>query len=187
MAWAFLHDRRRVLGRELHRAVLVHVDEVARRHVHAADRDRHVDRLHRHLAVAGGDAAQQQLEAQLADRVDVARRDPQARVPVLLGGVTAGHGEMAVQAVNVPVSVGGMDVAPGELIHMDENGAVKFPAQHAEAVREERQGDAGRRGAPPGASPRGEDGSRGAGGQLRRRLHAEEAVARARSSSTAMS
>ena len=46
----------------------------------------------------------------------------------LLGGVTAGHGDMAVQAVNVPVSVGGMDVAPGELIHMDENGAVKFPA-----------------------------------------------------------
>ena len=53
---------------------------------------------------------------------------------LLLGGVTAGHGEMAVQAVNVPVSVGGMDVAPGDLIHMDENGAVKFPVQHAEAV-----------------------------------------------------
>jgi len=53
---------------------------------------------------------------------------------MLLGGVTAGHGEMAVQAVQVPVSVGGMDVAPGELIHMDENGAVKFPVQHAEAV-----------------------------------------------------
>jgi regulator of RNase E activity RraA len=53
---------------------------------------------------------------------------------MLLGGVTAGHGEMAVQAVNVPVSVGGMDVAPGELIHMDENGAVKFPADKAEAV-----------------------------------------------------
>jgi len=53
---------------------------------------------------------------------------------LLLGGVSAGHGEMAVQAVNVPVSVGGMDVAPGELIHMDENGAVKFPADRAEAV-----------------------------------------------------
>lgn len=53
---------------------------------------------------------------------------------MLLGGVTAGHGEMAVQAVNVPVSVGGMDVAPGELIHMDENGAVKFPADKLEAV-----------------------------------------------------
>ena len=53
---------------------------------------------------------------------------------MLLGGVTAGHGEMAVQAVNVPVSVAGMDVAPGELIHMDENGAVKFPADRAGAV-----------------------------------------------------
>ena len=42
----------------------------------------------------------------------------------MLTGVTAGHGAMAVQAVNVPVSVGGMDVAPGEIIHMDENGAV---------------------------------------------------------------
>jgi regulator of RNase E activity RraA len=53
---------------------------------------------------------------------------------MLLGGVTAGHGEMAVQAVNVPVSVGGMDVAPGELIHMDENGAVKFPADRLTSV-----------------------------------------------------
>jgi len=53
---------------------------------------------------------------------------------LLLSGVTAGHGEMAVQAVNVPVSVGGMDVAPGDLIHMDENGAVKFPVSKAEAV-----------------------------------------------------
>ena len=53
---------------------------------------------------------------------------------LMLSGATAGHGEMAVQAVNVPVSVGGMDVAPGELIHMDENGAVKFPADKAEIV-----------------------------------------------------
>ncbi len=53
---------------------------------------------------------------------------------MLLGGVTAGHGEMAVHAVNVPVSVGGMDVAPGDLIHMDENGAVKFPADKADQV-----------------------------------------------------
>jgi 4-hydroxy-4-methyl-2-oxoglutarate aldolase len=52
----------------------------------------------------------------------------------LLSGVTAGHGAMAVHAVNVPVSVAGMDVAPGEIIHMDENGAVKFPADKLEAV-----------------------------------------------------
>jgi 4-hydroxy-4-methyl-2-oxoglutarate aldolase len=41
---------------------------------------------------------------------------------------------MAVQAVNVPVTVGGMDIAPGDLIHMDENGAVKFLADKAEQV-----------------------------------------------------
>jgi 4-hydroxy-4-methyl-2-oxoglutarate aldolase len=55
---------------------------------------------------------------------------------LLLGGVTAGHGEMAIQSINVPVSVGGMDVAPGEMIHMDENGAVKFPAEYAQRVLE---------------------------------------------------
>lgn len=55
---------------------------------------------------------------------------------LLLGGVTAGHGEMAVHAVNVPVSVGGMDVAPGDLVHMDENGAVKFPPDKAAQVLE---------------------------------------------------
>jgi regulator of RNase E activity RraA len=47
---------------------------------------------------------------------------------LLLNGVSAGHGPMAVHAVNVDVSVGGMDVTPGDLVHMDENGAVKFPA-----------------------------------------------------------
>jgi regulator of RNase E activity RraA len=63
--------------------------------------------------------------------IDAIRR---LKFQLLLGGVTAGHGELAVQAINVPVSVGGMDVAPGELIHMDENGAVKFPPQHAKTV-----------------------------------------------------
>ncbi|MBM4448396.1 MAG: RraA family protein [Chloroflexi bacterium] len=46
----------------------------------------------------------------------------------LTTGVTPGHGEMAISAINVPVSVASMDVAPGEIVHMDENGAVKFPA-----------------------------------------------------------
>jgi 4-hydroxy-4-methyl-2-oxoglutarate aldolase len=45
----------------------------------------------------------------------------------MLSGITPGHGEMAVHAINVPVLVGGMDVSPGEIIHMDENGACKFP------------------------------------------------------------
>jgi regulator of RNase E activity RraA len=46
----------------------------------------------------------------------------------LMSGVTSGHGDFSIKAVNVPVSVAGMDVAPGEIIHMDENGACKFPA-----------------------------------------------------------
>ena len=56
------------------------------------------------------------------------------RFQYMLSGVTAGHGGMAVHAVSVPVSVAGMDVSPGEIIHMDENGACKFPADKVEAV-----------------------------------------------------
>lgn len=52
----------------------------------------------------------------------------------LLTGVTAGHGDMSVHSVNNPVSVAGMDVAPGEIVHMDENGACKFPADQIEQV-----------------------------------------------------
>ena len=52
----------------------------------------------------------------------------------MLTGVSPGHGPQAVHAVNVPVSVGGMDVSPGEIVHLDENGACKFPAQHLKAV-----------------------------------------------------
>jgi len=52
----------------------------------------------------------------------------------LLSGVTPGHGDMAIHAVNTPVSVGGMDVSPGEIIHMDENGACKFPADKLDDV-----------------------------------------------------
>jgi len=52
----------------------------------------------------------------------------------MLTGVTPGHGDMAIHAINVPVSVAGMDVAPGEIIHMDENGACKFPADKLELI-----------------------------------------------------
>ena len=48
----------------------------------------------------------------------------------LVTGATAGHGEFTVKAINVPVSIAGMDVCPGEIVHMDENGAVKFPREH---------------------------------------------------------
>ena len=48
----------------------------------------------------------------------------------MMTGQSAVHGDFAVKAVNVPVHLAGMDVAPGEVIHMDENGAVKFPAKY---------------------------------------------------------
>jgi len=49
-------------------------------------------------------------------------------IQYLTSGVTPGHGEMAISAINVPVSVAAMDVVPGDIVHMDENGAIKFPA-----------------------------------------------------------
>lgn len=49
---------------------------------------------------------------------------------------SAGHGPIAVKAVNVPVHLAGMDVAPGEIIHMDENGALKFPAKYLGEVHD---------------------------------------------------
>ena len=55
-------------------------------------------------------------------------------IQYLVTGTTAGHGEFAIQAVNVPVNVAGMDVCPGEIIHMDENGAAKFPREHLSGV-----------------------------------------------------
>jgi regulator of RNase E activity RraA len=49
-------------------------------------------------------------------------------------GTTPGHGDMMVRAVEVPVSVGGMTVMPGDMVHMDLHGVVKFPAEYREEV-----------------------------------------------------
>jgi len=49
-------------------------------------------------------------------------------IQYIMSGVTPGHGDFSLRAINVPVSVAGMDVTPGDIIHMDEHGAVKFPA-----------------------------------------------------------
>ena len=55
-------------------------------------------------------------------------------IQYMLTGATPGHGPMAVKAVNTPVEICGMDVCPGDIIHMDENGAVKFPRQYLAQV-----------------------------------------------------
>ena len=54
----------------------------------------------------------------------------------MLTGVCAGHGDFSIHAINTPVNICGMDVAPGEIVHMDENGAVKFPAEYLPEVVE---------------------------------------------------
>ena len=54
----------------------------------------------------------------------------------MLPGVTAGHGPFAVKTVNTSVHICGMDAAPGDIIHMDINGAVKFPREMLGAVVE---------------------------------------------------
>jgi len=55
-------------------------------------------------------------------------------IQYMVTGVCPGHGSLSVKAVNVPVNICGMDVCPGDIIHMDENGAVKFPADQLENV-----------------------------------------------------
>lgn len=58
-------------------------------------------------------------------------------VQCLFPGLSAGHGTMSIQAVNIPVHMSGMDVAPiTEVIHMDANGAVKFPRSKLREVLE---------------------------------------------------
>jgi len=55
-------------------------------------------------------------------------------IQYMLTGVTPGHGAFALQSTNVPVNICGMAVQPLDIIHMDENGAVKFPREYLEEV-----------------------------------------------------
>lgn len=58
------------------------------------------------------------------------------KVQCMFPGTVAGHGTMTIEAVNVPVNMCGMDVAPMEVVHMDESGAVKFPRKYLKEVLE---------------------------------------------------
>lgn len=57
-------------------------------------------------------------------------------VQYMLTGTCAGHGDFELQGLNVPVEVCGMRVCPGEIIHIDESGAVKFPYEYLDDVLE---------------------------------------------------
>lgn len=49
-------------------------------------------------------------------------------------GTTPGHGDMMIKAVGVPVTVGGLTVMSGDMVHMDIHGVVKFPAEYREEI-----------------------------------------------------
>lgn len=55
-------------------------------------------------------------------------------IQCMFTGVSPAHGAFSVQAVNVPVSICSMDVCPGEIVHMDQNGAIKFDAKYLERI-----------------------------------------------------
>jgi len=58
------------------------------------------------------------------------------KVQYLATGLTSGHGKTAVRGVGIPVTVAGMAVSPGDIIHMDACGAVKFPASKLAKILE---------------------------------------------------
>ena len=57
-------------------------------------------------------------------------------VQYMLTGLAAGHGYFEMYSINNAVNICGMDICPGEIIHMDENGACKFPAKYLDEVLE---------------------------------------------------
>jgi len=57
-------------------------------------------------------------------------------VQYLATGFTSGHGEIQLRGANIPLKIGGMTVSPGDIIHMDQCGACKFPAHKLSKVLE---------------------------------------------------
>jgi len=57
-------------------------------------------------------------------------------VQYLATGLTSGHGPLHLRGANMPVRVGGMMVVPGDIVHMDQCGACKFPADKLPKVLE---------------------------------------------------
>ena len=55
-------------------------------------------------------------------------------VQYMLTGVCAGHGYFTLYSINNAVNICGMDIMPGEIVHLDENGACKFPAKYLDEV-----------------------------------------------------
>ncbi len=60
-----------------------------------------------------------------------------ARFHVFAGGLVVSHGTYMIREVGVPVEVSGLLVRPGDLLHGDASGVVKFPLEIAERLADE--------------------------------------------------
>ena len=59
--------------------------------------------------------------------------------PVFARGLCVARSHMRLVDVGTPVSVAGMDVAPGDLVHGDEHGVLNIPAEALPAILERAQ------------------------------------------------
>jgi len=57
-------------------------------------------------------------------------------IQYLATGMTSGHGPMQLRGAGMPLKIAGMAVAPGDIIHMDQCGACKFPEEKLPQVLE---------------------------------------------------
>ena len=57
-------------------------------------------------------------------------------LPILAGNVCLSNGYAHLVEIDVPVSVFGMRVAPGDLLHADQHGAIVIPEQYLAALPE---------------------------------------------------
>lgn len=56
------------------------------------------------------------------------------KMQYLAYGLTSGHGDLQMRGAGIPVKVAGMTVMPGDIVHMDQCGAAKFPAKYLPMV-----------------------------------------------------
>jgi regulator of RNase E activity RraA len=56
------------------------------------------------------------------------------RFPAMAWGTVPGHGRFKPTRLNIPVTVCGMRISPGDLLLADINGCVKIPLEHAAEV-----------------------------------------------------
>ncbi len=57
-------------------------------------------------------------------------------IQYLATGMTSGHGPVQLRGAGIPINIAGLSVSPGDVIHMDQCGACKFPAEKLPKVLE---------------------------------------------------